>query len=724
MSLLFLSFKLKKSIFACFLKKRVKYLLENYDFMRFFCLFAGIVFLTFDAFAEEADTLAKRSIVLDEVVIQSFKQSGNFRTLPISASTIDRINLQNQNVLDIKDISAFIPNLFMPDYGAKLTSPVYIRGIGSKINDPSVGLYVDGIPYFQKSAMDFDMNEIETIEVLRGPQGALYGRNTMGGLINVHTKSPLQYQGTYFSASAGNYTNLNGTLAHYGKFNDQFGYALSGNYNHTDGYFLNHYTGKNADGMNAGSGRIRLEWKVRPNLSLRLTHSADYSNQGGYPYAPVEPATNRPGDVNYNEYSSYTRAMSSTGLSLTYLAEKYSLNSQTSYQHLSDKQGIDQDFTPQSVYFVTQKQKQSTVSEEINIKSTTPNRYQWLFGAFAFNQQINNDVVMNYEMLNYSTQKLYDMPTQGISVYHQSVLNNLFVDRLSLTLGIRYDYEKASDTYTAYRDSLDLRQPLGGDFFSSLHFSQLTPKIALQYTLPSSQMFYASITRGYKTGGFNTSFERDEDRSFQPEYSWNYEIGIKSRFWQNRIRAELCFFYIDWRNQQIYQALPSGRGQMLKNAGHSESKGIELSLQGNLWEGFTLQANGGLTRAVFLDYAQSATVNYSKNYIPFVPAQTLGLAANYRIPVQSKLMDDLSVNLQYNGTGKLYWAEDNKMIQPYYGLLNGKIIVTKGIAQVSLWARNITNTEYTAFSFTMNTQQFAQKGKPFIAGVSVNLLIK
>jgi len=163
---------------------------------------------------------------------------------------------------------------------------------------------------------------------------------------------------------------------------------------------------------------------------------------------------------------------------------------------------------------------------------------------------------------------------------------------------------------------------------------------------------------------------------------------------------------------------------MLKNAGHSASKGIEASVKANIAKGFTLQANGGLTHATFLDYVQSATVNYSGNYIPFVPSQTLGLAANYFIPLRSKLTDNLSVNFQYIGTGKFYWAEDNKFTQPYYGILNGKITATKGIARVSLWAKNITNTEYTAYTFIMSKQQYAQKGKPFIAGVSVNLLIK
>lgn len=152
----------------------------------------------------ESDTLNLRQIKLDEVVVQSFKQDKSLRLAPLSATAVTGTAMQNRNITGIKEFSSFIPNLFMPDYGSKLTSPVYIRGIGSKINSPSVGLYVDGIPYFEKSAFDFDFTEIDRIEVLRGPQGTLYGRNTMGGIINVYTKSPLKYQGTNAFISNGN----------------------------------------------------------------------------------------------------------------------------------------------------------------------------------------------------------------------------------------------------------------------------------------------------------------------------------------------------------------------------------------------------------------------------------------------------------------------------------------------------------------------------------------
>jgi len=686
------------------------------------CLFIYTLFI--QSVFSQTDTLKQDAVRLEEVVIQSFKYEKNFRTLPIAVSTVGSAVIQNQQVRGIKDISSFIPNLFMPDYGSRLTSPIYIRGIGSKINSPSVGLYVDGIPYFEKSAFDFDLNEADYIEVLRGPQGTLYGRNTMGGLINVYTKSPLAYKETLVGASYGNYGYMNEQFAHYGNCNDNtFGYAVSGNATHSDGYFTNLFTEKTADDLNSGNAKIRLDWRLRPNLTLRLVSSLDFLKQGGYPYAKIDPDTGETGDVNYDDYSSYDRKISSNGFSLIYTTKKFSLNSQTAYQYLSDDQQIDQDFSSESVYFAVQKQKQSSFSQEVTIKSIDyQSRYKWLFGAFAFRQNIDNEIILEYKQQKYSTDKLYDTPTTGFSVYHQSILDNLPIDGLSLTFGIRYDYEKASNDYVAYRDTTD-RHDQTDAFFSEMNFNQLTPKVALQYTLPSKQMFYASASKGYKTGGFNTSFEKEEDRSFDPEYSWNYEVGSKLLFFQNIIQAEVCLFYIDWKNQQIYQPLPSGKGQMLKNAGRSESKGAEISIRAQPTNRLQLQANWGYTKALFKEYQRSETIDYGGKYLPLVPKQTFALGFDYSFPVSKQLFDRLALNMNYIGIDRLYWNEDNVVSQPYYGQVNGKLAMTKGLATFSLWAKNITNTTYSVFYFESMGSRFAQKGKPFTLGATISIKI-
>lgn len=685
---------------------------------KYFLLLLGWL-IPFFIVAEDNDSI-RLNVALDEIIVQSFKQDKSFRNTPVSASAIPLTTITNRNITDIKELSSVIPNLFMPDYGSKLTSPIYIRGIGSKINSPSVGLYVDGVPYFDKSASDFDFSEIDRIEVLRGPQGTLYGRNTMGGIINVYTKSPFKYEGTNLNFSGGSYATLDAAASHYGNINQTFGYSVSGNYKHTDGYFTNAFTGKKADALNSGAGRIRLSWRVTPRLDMHLTSSYDYSDQGGYPYALLDPKNNTVGQVDYDSYSYYKRSIATTGYTVEYHNDVYRLSSQTAYQHFTDHQGIDQDFSPKDLYFVTQDQVQNMLSEEFNIKSMKQQSYKWIFGAFGFYQGLDNTVDLNFKPQAMSTVKTYSTPTFGGALYHQSTVDNLLVKNLTLTLGIRYDIERAGTTFDSDTIKNNVIKP-GEAFKSRKTFSQITPKASLQYSIAGQQMIYATVTRGYKAGGFNTSFDTEKERSFAPEYSWNYEAGTKLSFLNRRLTTELSLFFIDWRDQQITQTVASGKGSLLKNAGRSQSKGVEVSIQANPFKEFNMQVNYGYTHATFKEYKRAANLDYSGNYLPLVPSHTLSVSGDYTIHANSQWLEKIILSAQYTGTGRLYWNENNKVSQPYYGVLNARAAFSKGPLTVALWAKNITNTTYIAYLFESMGNSFAQTGKPATFGANIML---
>lgn len=687
---------------------------------RSLCIWLAAWLFSFPLYASDLDTLSMKNIDLDEIVVRSFKQDKSFKKMPVAASSVSLATIEKRNITNIKEFSALVPNLFIPDYGSKLTSPVYIRGIGSKINSPSVGLYVDGIPYFEKSAFDFDFADIDRVEVLRGPQGTLYGRNTMGGIISIYTKSPFKYEGTNVSLGGGNYGNINGTFSHYGNINQNFGYSVSGNYKHSKGYFTNLYTREKADKLNSASGRFRLSWRASSQVDLHWVSTYEYSDQGGYPYAPYD-ESGLLGPVNYNEYSYYKRNMLTNGLTVDYKNDYFRLNLQTAYQYFDDAQGIDQDFSHENLYFAIQNQKQHQLSEELNIKSWSTRSYKWLVGAFAFYQQLDNEVILNYHQLDKSTRKLYQTPSAGAAIYHQSTFDDLLVNNLSLTLGIRYDIEHIRTTFDFYTIR---NQATQNDKYDkkSLTFSQLTPKASLQYNFSDLQMAYFTVSKGYKAGGFNTSFDKEEDPSFKPEYSWNYETGVKSSFCDNRIRAEISLFYIDWRHQQIYQILPNGIGSRLKNAGKTVSKGVEVSLQANLFKNFNLQVNYGYTHATFKDYRKSDKEIYTGNYLPFVPSHTISAGADYGVDIRSAFLRKILVSAQYNGIGKLYWKENNKVSQPYYGLLNGKIsFITHKFVTFDLWIKNATNASYNSFYFESVGQKLAQKGRPLTFGANLIL---
>ena len=187
------------------------------------------------------------------VVIASPKETSKLRQLPSSVSLISQKDMQANHITSLKSASSIVPNFFMPDYGSRLTSAMYIRGIGSRINTPAVGMYVDNIPYLDKSAFDFNFYDIERIDILRGPQGTLYGRNTMGGLVKVHTRSPFSYQGTDLKLSyvSGN-NHRSASLTHYHRLSERFAFSAGGYYEGADGFFTNSFLNKKVDDMQAG----------------------------------------------------------------------------------------------------------------------------------------------------------------------------------------------------------------------------------------------------------------------------------------------------------------------------------------------------------------------------------------------------------------------------------------------------------------------------------------
>lgn len=666
----------------------------------------------------EGDSIIMR-YTAKEIVIESFKQNNDLFVQPIAASLISGKELKEYNVLNIKEITALVPNLFIPDYGSKMTSPVYIRGIGSRINAPSVGLYVDGIPYFDRSVFDFNVNDIERIEVLRGPQGTLYGRNTMGGIINVFTKSPFKYQGTDLGLSAGSHNNYQTSLSHYGNADNKLGYSISGNYMHSGGYFKNTYTNKKADPMDAVSLRGRLSWRIRPRLTAHLILAYEYSDQDGYPYRLYDKETRKMEDVNYNSPSFYRRNMSTNGLNIEYVTDNFKLGSQTSFQFFDGKQGLDQDFTPNDNYYVDFYHRQQMYSQEFNIKSIKQdNWYDWQFGLFGFHQnyfQIND---VDNRMAGDHKHTIQDVhnPTGGFALYHQSTVNNLFTDNLSLIFGIRYDWEKTKSTLIRTTPTI-MEEPVK----DNASFSQVTPKASIQYSFNKDGLAYFSASRGYKTGGFNNTADTEEDRTFDPEHSWCYEIGSKSSFLNNLLFLDLTLFYISWDDQQISQPKSTtGQGYILRNAGKSDSKGVEFTAQVNPMKNLSWQLSYGYTNAKYKDYKKGDII-YDKNYLPMVPQNTLSIAANYIFTINKEWLDNITLNAQYSGVGKLYWNDENDIYQPYYGLYNGKVSFSRKQFSLDLWAKNIGSKEYITYYFTTSGGHYVQKGRPFTCGVNMNL---
>ena len=673
------------------------------------------------AVPNDADSTVFKTVGLSEVTVVEFKKSKeNLATN--SVSVVDSGFINRHELQSITELTAVVPNFYMPEYGSKQNTPVYIRGVGAKTKGSAVGFYVDGIPHFENSSFDVDMSNIASVTVFRGPQGTLYGRNAIGGIINVTTVSPLTYQGTQFKLGYGSHNDALFQFSHYNKLGSKMGYSVAGGYHYNDGFYRNMFTNKYADQLKDAYGRVALVWLLDNKWFLRVNSMLDYSNQGGYPYGKYNRLTGETEPVNYNRYSSYRRLLSTSGLNISYAGENISFSSQTAFQYIRDRQGIDQDFTSNDTYFVKNRLKQTMLSQEFMLKSNNSSRYQWLWGAFAMTQHINNTVETQYITKDNAFPTHYRIPVNALAIYHQSTIK-LF-SGFSFIAGLRWDYENSTLKYLreTYQLSTDGARTEVKNVNSSLHFNQITPKFALQYQDErNNNSYYFSVTRGYKAGGFNQTFQKEEETSFGPEYNWNYELGGKVHLLKDKLYAEAALYYIDWRQQQVNQTVP-GVGNVIHNAGHSSSKGFELALNSSPLKNLSIALSYGYTYAKFIEYQKSATLSYSGNMLPMVPRNTLSCLASYALyPSCASFIDKIVLTAGLTGLGKIYWAEDNEVAQNFYALLNAKISITSGIFTWECWGKNITDMHYNTYCFK-SSADYAQIGKPAYFGTS--LLVK
>ena len=754
-----------------------------------------------------------RLIDIEElVIIATPKENNRLRQQPLSSTSFSQDDMRNKGISSVKTMNGLVPNLFIPDYGSKLTTSVYVRGIGSRINTPAVGLYVDNIPFIDKSAFDFNYSDIERIDILRGPQGTLYGRNTMGGLIRVYTKSPFTYQGTDVSLSAATYNNYKASVSHYHRISNKFAFSANFFYEYDGGFYEN--TARNNEKVEEGSeagGRFRAIFLPNDHLKLDFTLNYEYLNQGGYPYAYTgitegeEDRKDYIGKISYNHKSGYKRNLLNTGLNLEHQAGNFILNSVTGFQYLKDQMDLDQDFTEKDIYTMVQKQDSKTISEELVLKSKPGRRWQWTTGVSGFYQDLKTEAPVTFredgvssliegnvndifKKIKEEKPMMPDMnlditdnnlliggnfksPMLSTGVYHQTTINDVIIEGLSLTAGLRMEYEKYWLDYNSNANinfdytiavmpmpfkGLNSSPKVNGNI--SHDYIQLLPKFALQYNFDKKNNLYASVSKGYRSGGYNIQmfseivqgemingmiavldekthgmvsqmggdkiphyeFNIQETTLYKPEYSWNYEVGAHLTLCDGKLQTDLAAFYMDTHDQQISRFAQSGLGRVTVNAGKSRSLGAEAAVNAQITDAFGVNANYGFTHATFTDYVVSDEVNYNGKYVPFVPKHTFGVGAQYRIPLKnSKLLDNITINANYRGAGRIYWTESNEVSQAVYGTLNGRINLNKGNGQIGLWINNALNTKYQTIYFETMDRGFEQTGRPLQVGIDL-----
>ena len=511
---------------------------------------------------------------IDEVVVVSQpKENYRLRQQSLSSTSVGGFQIQKLGTRDLQELSSYIPNFVMPNYGSRLSSAMYVRGIGSRVNSPAVGIYLDGIPVMSKSAFNLHHYQTSRIDVLRGPQATLYGQNTEGGLVRIYSRNPFEYEGTDLKLSYGSRYYRNVELAHYHRINDHLAFTVAAFNDAQKGFFRNTNTGNRADKYDEAGGKIVLKAKLNRGWNVDLLANYQYVDQNGFPYGKLDLETGKASLPSTTFDGTYLRHSFISGVTVNHTGADYSFASTTSYQYLKDKMNMDQDYLPADYMSILQEQLQNSLTQEFTLKS---NRavggfwnwtaggffsYQWLKtnGPVFFNegmtQPIGNAIQkqMYNAMVNAMAQKmiaqgmpekaakaaaakaiekaggvsmnvnmgapgLYHTPQWNLGFFHESNFN--ITDRLTATLGLRYDLMHTAIHYDASAYMQMTANVMGKkatyvldsslDHEVSDDYSQLLPKFGLNLKIDElGSNVYATVSKGYRAGGYNIQMFSD-----------------------------------------------------------------------------------------------------------------------------------------------------------------------------------------------------------------------
>lgn len=730
--------------------------------------------------SQAVEVMVDSTIYLGDVTVTAIKQSADLTLTPGSVTLLSRRKAERLHIEGMKGLSEIAPNFYAPEYGSRMTSSIYVRGIGARMEQPVVGLNIDNVPLLNKDNYDFDIFDIDHMEVLRGPQSSLYGRNTMGGIVNIYTLQPMKYQGSRVMGMFANGPQAKLGVSHYQKFRPDLAMAFVGYFNFYDGFFKNYYNGQKVDTEKSMNLRWKTQWKPFESLSVDNVMSFSLSRESGYPYEYAGS-----GMINYNDTCFYRRNAFTDGLTVKWDGPSFSVSSITSVQYLDDNMTLDQDFLPIDYFTLTQARHEWALTQDVVMRGNHDN-YSWVAGLFGFYKHTNmsapvtlkengiarfitdrvntNDRIpirLQWDSPEIALGSKFEIPVWGVALYHQSTLD---LGKWNFALGLRLDYESTSLNYTStcntgysvFMKSGVPPMPIltGGvdiDESGKLndHFLEFLPKLTVSYELPmhSASSIYASIGRGYKSGGYNTQMfsevlqqqlmeevmsqmpmdgssaevavDVDNIVSYKPEMSWNYEVGAHIGCADGRVMTDLALFYIDCRDQQLTMFPDeSTTGRITTNAGKTRSFGAEVQIRYNPTERWAFNLSYGYTNAKFLKFVDGAN-DYKGNYVPYAPVNTLFTSVEYHHPVSSDV--ELGYNLNCRGVGRIYWNELNTERQKMYGLLGVSVTADWKWLGVEAWIENITGTKYNTFYFQSLGNSFFQRGNPRRFGLTVRL---
>lgn len=684
---------------------------------------------------------------LGNIVVTAQKREEVIQEIPLSITSLSYDDVKESQIQNANDLTAISPNLYAADPGDRRTV-TSVRGIVSTSYDPAVATYIDGVNQFNLDTYITQLFDIERIEVLRGPQGTLYGRNAMGGVINIVTREPKNKTSVFAEATFGNY-NLERFLAGVRTpLTKNLFFGAAGLYEQRDGFYTNSFTGNSYDDQQNFSGNYYLKYLFSPTWSATLNFKHfSAENDGAFPLnMGVEAAFENPYTLNQNDISTMHDNTFNTSLMIDHKGGTLNFSSHTAFQknYRYYKNPIDADFSPLDAMSIINDYGKDwnnvkVLTQELRFSSPAKpeKKIDWTAGSYMFYQEspvkqathFGEDAgAMGSEETNFSLINTSTGTAKGIAFFGQ--VDYQVANKLDLIAGLRYDHEyKKQSVLGEYQpDSSPLPvfefQP---DSTATASFNALSPKAGFTYELAEKNLLFFTYSRGFRAGGL-TPLSADPSQPplyrFKPEYSNNFELGSKTAFFEDKFLLNATLFYTTVNDVQVPTlVLPEGV-IITRNTGKLDSKGVEVEFKALPAAGLQLEYDFGFTDASYdsLLLAQNGEeVDLKNNKQIFTPEVTSMLALQYSSNFGFGEDWEFLARAEWEYLGEQYFDLANRIKQEPYSLYNGLLGLTYKDFELLLWGRNLFNKEYISYAYNFGAVHL---GKPATLGltISVNLL--
>lgn len=713
-----------------------------------------------DATASPGAPAATPSRGVEEIVVTAQRRSERLQNVPIAVTAVSAAKLESVGIQTTQDLAIITPGLSSPST-LGFTQP-FIRGVGSNTNgpglEPPVATYIDGVYIAAAPSALLALINVDRIEVLKGPQGTLFGRNATGGLIQVITKDPKHQLSGAINASYANYQSVTGDLYFTGGLTDALAADIAVRYEHQGrGYGTNLGTGHQIGRVNYDLA-VRSKFLFTPTDATRIKLAFDYEHRESsrdtqhlgtqYP-GPFNTPTfggpflqGGPFDINYDFDPVNRNKSGGVSLQINQDIGALTLQSITAYRRARAQLVIDTDLTPQPIQYVNSVADYRQFSQELQIAPHAPGRLRWVAGIYFY----DSDDEWTPAIVGFGPYSVSPVPfapvkivvntgqqTTAVAGYAQATYE--VIHNTNFTAGVRYNYERkhvgGESTFAIGGQVVGVTpepDPASG-IANHASFRNFNYRLALDHKLGSNILGYISYNTGFKSGGFNITLPTTQP--FQPETINAAEIGLKSELLHRSLRLNVAGFHYDYNQLQVGRFVNGV--EAIYNGAKAEIYGVDADSQFVLTRNLSLSGGLAYLHARFtsfpdadffypvggctLPFAGSCTASAKGKRLPYSPTFTFNIGADYKVETGTGLF---VANVTYYNTSTFYGMPDNFGVQGAYGLLSASLAWTEPRGRFSLKAfgRNLTDKVYAESLIEAGQGLLVGRGQPRTYGIT------